>query len=74
MPEEKGTLFTTVLILIALSFLGALFGGIALLVRPPTSKTGSPAYSASRSSQTHPASFRQYYSGEFCWDHSPCFG
>ena len=51
MPEEKGTLFTTVLFLIALAFLGALFGGISLFLRPPVSKAGRPAYSVSQSSQ-----------------------
>ncbi|MDJ0707883.1 MAG: PstS family phosphate ABC transporter substrate-binding protein [Leptolyngbyaceae cyanobacterium MO_188.B28] len=51
MPEEKGTLFTTVLVLIAFSFLGALFGGISLLLRPPAPKAGKPAHSASQASR-----------------------
>ena len=52
MPEEKDTLFTTVLILVTLTFLGGLFGGILLFLRPPVSKAGRPAYSASESSQS----------------------
>lgn len=52
MPEEKGTLFTTILFLIALVFLGGLFGGILLFLKAPVSNAGRPAYSApSRSSR-----------------------
>ena len=50
MSEEKGTLFTVTLVLIAIVFLGGVFGGISLFLRRPVSNLGKPAYSASSQS------------------------